>query len=121
MATCKECLHHDVCKKFNEVRTKVINESNRGAENLCEVFVDRSRFIEMPCKEGEKVWVIRNHRGIHHPREGIVSNIYVTDRGIGVGVKNIGRGIFGIKVFLTREEAEAALAERRGNEQKTDY
>ena len=43
MATCKDCLHGDVC-------FTVLNSM------LCQHFKDRSRFVELPCKVGDRVY-----------------------------------------------------------------
>lgn len=45
MATCKDCIHYDVCG-FNEY--KDFNE-------ICSFFKDKSRIVELPCKVGDKV------------------------------------------------------------------
>ena len=49
MATCKECLHADICKKFVfflEPLGKDYNQEAEGVENRCGDFKDCSRFIE---------------------------------------------------------------------------
>jgi hypothetical protein len=125
MATCKDCLHYEACKRFNEIRTNVIDESKRGAENLCELYADKSRFVELPCKVGDTVWYLNP---VHEICEALVEsvefNLY-TNPQTWISVKYYSEwfGEHRLKsridmllnktVFLTREEAEAALAERR--------
>lgn len=49
MATCKECLHADICKKFAfflKPLGKDYNQEAEGVENICGDFKDCSRFIE---------------------------------------------------------------------------
>ena len=104
MATCKDCLHYEACKKFNEIRTNVINDSERGAENLCEVYADKSRFMEVPCKVGDTVYQIDAERVYEYK----VTNIVYETPVISFDKRAVGNG----SLFLTREEAEAALAER---------
>lgn len=122
MATCKDCLHYQACKKFNEIRTNVINESKRGAENLCKVYADKSRFVELPCAVNSRVAVIRSATSDNR-------NLYITDEMIDH------YRVFGDRIMMcfdshrlaipdyqwdnvfsdqnAHEEAEAALAERR--------
>ena len=67
--------------------------------------------IVLPCKIGDTVWAIRDFKGIKHPQEGIVSDMYFTkDMSLHIVVKYVARGEFGKTVFLTEEEAKAALA-----------
>lgn len=68
--------------------------------------------IILPCKIGDTVWAIRDFKGVKHPQEGIVSDMYFTkDMSLNIVVKYVARGEFGKTVFLTREEAEAKLRE----------
>ena len=43
MATCKDCLHYEVCKAIE-------NELDMIPPSQCSCFKDKSRFIELPCK-----------------------------------------------------------------------
>lgn len=43
MATCKDCLHYEVCKAIE-------NELDMIPPSQCGCFKDKSRFIELPCK-----------------------------------------------------------------------
>lgn len=54
MATCKDCLHHDLCKCVGTI--KMYPEKSDG----CSFFKERSRFVELPCKVGDTVWYIRD-------------------------------------------------------------
>ena len=73
--------------------------------------------IVPPCKVGDKIFYIVNMKG-HKAFNDFVSDDTITK--IGVTTKGIlcERGIdfadFGKTVFLTREEAEKALAQREG-------
>ena len=133
MATCKECVHAEVCTHFakmlfdafnvSEDDTQVLLEKCKGDASVCNDFADRSRFVELPCKVGDTVYVIediageekiiQDHvetMGIGYYADGI--NIYQFD-----GVKTDGYfEDFGKTVFLTREEAEQALKEREEND-----
>lgn len=69
--------------------------------------------IVPPCKVGDTVYYI--HEGGYRVYEGKVTNfIYVANKkSFGIHYDG-GYGIFGRYVFLYREEAEKALAERSG-------
>ena len=124
MATCAECVHVDVCR-FTDLPAPLSDSYIRESEYIekrCGNFKNRSRFVELPCKVGDTVYVIKSIAeeekiiqdhvetlGIGYYADGI--NIYQWD-----GVKTDGYfEDFGKTVFLTREEAERALKEREKN------
>ena len=49
MASCKDCMHEEVCNIFLDC----LNEYD--AEK-CVYFKDRNRFVELPCKVGDTVY-----------------------------------------------------------------
>lgn len=64
----------------------------------------------LPCKIGDTVYCIRNFRGQNHVKKGFVSEMfYRKDMELVIVVSNIGRGLYGEKVFNTLEEAEQYL------------
>ena len=66
--------------------------------------------IVPPCKVGDTVWAIRDYKGVKHPQQGVVSEMFFTrDMKLMIVVKMIARGHWGKTVFLTKEEAEQAL------------
>lgn len=72
--------------------------------------------VELPCKIGDTVWCIRNFHGHKNAQEGIVSEMLFTkEMKLQIVVKYVGRGIWGEKIFATREEAEAKLRKEREN------
>ena len=74
------------------------------------------RMRVLPCKIGDEVWGIRNYRGVKHPQRGRVNDMFFTkDMRLMIVVKHICYGIWGVNVFLTREEAEAALLKEKEN------
>lgn len=113
MASCKDCLHVDICK----------NRVIFGDMPICEHFKDRTRFVELPCKAGDTIYEI-----IERKRNGKWNKVVVERVVNGI---EIGRGGFmtvrsgttvivflsnlGKTVFLTKEEAEKALKERENN------
>lgn len=121
MTTCKECLHYEACKAFNRMRQNVIDASSSGAEKLCGRFADKSRFIELPCKVGDTAWVLVDQ--IKTPLEARVRSMLIGKDTIdfncavkGYYAVTVNSDDFGESFFLTKEEAEAALAERTKNE-----
>ena len=78
---------------------------------------EQGRLIELPCKIGDKVWIIRNYRGVKHAQQGTVYEMYFTkEMKLMITVKYIGRGEYGKTIFATKEAAEAKLAEMEGAE-----
>lgn len=47
MATCKDCLHIGICPNLN----------HDTVADKCPDFKDRSRFVELPCKVGDTMYV----------------------------------------------------------------
>ena len=106
MATCKGCLHNEACKAvldaagfFSDDIEEILNAIK------CPNFADKSRFEELPCKVGDTVYQIDAERVYEYK----VTNIVYETPTISFDKRAIGNG----SLFLTREEAEAALAERR--------
>lgn len=72
--------------------------------------------VILPCRIGDTVWTIRRFHSHLIPQKSTVSEMYFTrDMKLHITVKYIGRGIWGEKVFATREEAEAALRKEEEN------
>lgn len=84
--TCKDCVNYEVCFK-----TSADNREH------CEHFQDKSKFIELPCKIGDKVFIVGRH---HHETYINTGRFRISD------VEKIGK-----TVFITKEEAEQALKE----------
>ena len=88
-------------------------------EKIAERLIDDG-IIVSPCKAGNTVWMVRN---LQIERWKVVS-VEKTASNMKLGIKFIARGVrsapvlinashIGEIIYLTREEAEAALAERR--------
>ena len=97
MSKCENCIHEGMCRFLPSV-----------AKNIeCRFFKDKSRFVELPCKVGDKVYETDGVR-IY---ESIINEIDITHNkmilftdGVAFDETAIGKGI-----FLTKEEAEAKL------------
>lgn len=113
MAICKDCLHNPVC---DLLRSNGERDAASFQLSGCDHFKDRSRFVEVPCRVGDLVWVLRSYHGVKHPQQGRVSELILTPNlRLMISVKHIARGEWGKEVFATCEEAEKALVERRND------
>lgn len=54
--TCKDCIHLEICESGAAYDMPVY--SSVSMENKCECFKDKSKYIELPCKVGNMVYVI---------------------------------------------------------------
>ncbi len=106
--SCKDCLYYERCKKLGIFNVETLS--------ICEDFTDRSEWVHLPCTVGDKVWYIT---GIGNKliKPAIIEEIIIDSKGIkdlyvcgnGCNFEN-SFDIF----YLTREEAEKALDEKRG-------
>ena len=121
--TCKECIHYEACHDmyYEEHATRHFDPEKHNAEKECGYFKDRSRFVELPCKLGDPLFVptrnlVSEYKVVsfHVCGEGIWyrTNVIkgILTRLISDNVENIGK-----TVFLSREEAEQALKERENH------
>lgn len=113
--TCKDCIHYDVCLSrisfgmgYDEVTGKAIED----IDTRCHDFKDKSRFIELPCKVGDRV----------HTKYGNSFKVVSIDILNNTKVFRCGNDgtddymafhefEIGDYVFLTKEEAEVKLKE----------
>ena len=98
---------------------KPVGDAKSQREFIADYLLNHG-IIATPCKMGDTVWMVRN---LQIERWKVVS-IEKTASNMTLGIKFIARGVrstpisistsyIGEIYFLTREEAEAALAERR--------
>lgn len=117
--TCKDCVYYEACVNLMTDPKRIESMSYGNSEKwLC--FKDKSKFIELPCKVGNKVWFIKSAFSyVKRPISAMVCGIKtfsnkstftfmsLTDE------NNISRSFInqdiGKTVFLTEEEAEKAL------------
>jgi len=138
MATCKDCVHVEVCCSYLSTaynKYKLATPDFELLKNIecddCEHFKDRSRFVELPCRVGDKVYLDNLHIkyadviGIYIDAFGgvfdlrIYTNIQLAN-GFGYEYfisKDYTFEDIGKRIFLTKEEAEQALKlkERENN------
>ena len=89
-------------------------------ERIAAYLIEKGAFP--PCKIGDKVWIIRNYHSTPIPQMGYVSEILFvptdckkSDLKIHIVVKYVGRGEWGKNIFATKEDAEMAINNKKGN------
>lgn len=107
MATCndcKDCLHYKLCGVFGYV----------SSVKFCGFYTDRSRFVELPCKVGDTVYIALNGYGV---LKDTVKEFRITSRRIWIRPEKFGMDcLLENMAFFTREEAEKVLKERDSND-----
>lgn len=113
MTSCKDCLHYEACE--SQVPRTFWNSETFYYH--CKCFKDRDRFVELPCKIGDTVYVKMQFGG--YAEADVRDYSYFISCGFCVVVtstkfdkQNIPFSEFGRTIFLTREESERALKER---------
>lgn len=103
--TCKDCLHYERCYS---IYTRDMLDMTNGE---CVYFTDRSEWVHLPCKVGDKVWYITGI-GNNLIKPAIVKEIIIDGKGIkDLYVCDNGHNFersFDI-FYLTYKEAEKAL------------
>ena len=128
MATCKECVHVEVCTNFANMILDASNVSEDDAQCLlkkctgdatvCNDFADRSRFVELPCLPGDKVFYFDTDERIYvQTVESLIYGLTKTGFVINSEVDFIS-DLLGERFFLSYEEAKMALKEREKDEGK---
>lgn len=133
MAKCENCIHEIVCECLIETGLP-FNDDKFPADKCCRSFKDKSFIVELPCKVGDKLYIVgtecladKDSRKCEEwtaenpglscedcplDKRLIVFERTVTKHMLGVilfeGNENF---IFGENVFLSREEAEKKLKE----------
>ena len=113
---CNKCIHEDVC--YSAIMYEDI-------ETICDDFKDKSKFIEMPCRLGEKMFFSFRGEICDATVVKIELNRYTcpsiwlywefTSTIMGTHTfKEKAKSAIGRELFFTREEAEQALKEMVG-------
>lgn len=120
--TCKDCIHNDVCEALE------MNGLAKVHPIQCGFYTDRSRYVELPCKVGDKVYWAE--KCCDDVEELTISAVEVSmtkgnDPYIWFQFTKDGHrefnyqfsdSSFGREAFLAKEEAEQALAKMKGGE-----
>lgn len=64
--------------------------------------------MQIPCAIGDRVWGLGKYNGTYRPKLGIVAQMYFDseDMNLVISVRGLCRGIWGERIFSSREEAE---------------
>lgn len=140
--TCKDCFLYGHCRYDvhickNEKGEYIQFPESNDVGKVCEGFKDKSRIVELPCKPGDKVYLIGFYPwesecgkcehfmqgGFGYPCECLKTEdgrkapecrtIQEYEFDLCDILNTVGWGDFGKTVFLSREEAEEALRKER--------
>lgn len=104
---CENCVHYDVCIKNGDARPEIKN---------CSCFKDKSLFVELPCRVGDKLFRIFTYKMKIHDytiTEFLFNGNEILIYGEG-GYRECAICVdkeIGKTVFLTKEQAERKLKE----------
>lgn len=121
--TCKACIHYEACNKVN-TKLGLPTTDSLGFEKYCGCFADKSRYIELPCKVGDTVYVTVHpytFLPLKKVVEGEVVSIHKHEFGLFIrvlfdtkkinGCADYEKWTWGERLFFTNEDAERALKE----------
>lgn len=107
MASCKECFHKFVCTILE----------NKGYQQDCKHFADRSRFVELPCRPDDSLFVIVPDKNGNPSIEEYTVYAVIKKRDRTILETRIGRFTWGKEpCWLSYTEAEQALKERENSD-----
>ncbi len=106
--TCKDCLHYEACDRLADAKLGYYIMQIRTG--VCKCFSDKSKLVQLPCKDGDRVFsvvVICGETTIVADR---VSGFIIVGDTVDV-ITNFysDGGTWGYNIFPTQEEAEKAL------------
>lgn len=113
---CKNCIHDEICPVWDDYNDEPCKDGYRGFCNNYDKFKDKSQYVELPCRIGDKAYkVIRSEHFGNHIQE-------MTVRKFGMFAHTNFEMIFGMEnnwdVFFDKSKAEAKLKELNENEYK---
>ena len=125
MLKCKDCLHHEVCRKWYVLTGHSAKEADEISEleyeyegNFCTYSKGKSLIAELPCRVGDTVYILigkSKQFGRPYIKEEKVTEVSTAGR-IWTDSCYYDVDDFDRAVFLTREDAERALKECEKNE-----
>ena len=124
MIKCENCIHYDLCVELmahaKHQEKDFVKECLSEGNGCTDHFKDEALFVELPCKVGDKLFVLsqmRDKRILPFINEYLCTSISIKKRSITVYhemdgyIKIFKQTDFGKTVFLTKEEAERKLKE----------
>ncbi len=123
--TCKDCVHYCLCEPNSGAYGSKLYKSK--AEVKCSKFKDKSKIIELPCRVGDKIYIVPSETNyklnilqrmpqlnkVFAPTVYGITTYDNKEYGIiaaGGAVETTSQ-LFGETWFLTKEEAEQRLKE----------
>lgn len=115
--TCKDCMHYKLCE------IQAFNGFNKNFEpekdwKHCGCFKDKSKYIELPCKVGDRVYVIC-YKGNVQPyirTETVLHMNYMQGKSLTLWQIHTEYAVYNAKdVIYTKSEAEQKLKEMKEN------
>jgi len=131
--TCNDCVHVEVCETFSILSESFEIASPERIASDCEHFKDHSRFVELPCRVGDKVYFNNVHLryarviAIYIDASGGMFDLDITTNiATATGYEHFINKDYtfediGRRLFLTREEAEQALSKRTQKKENEFY
>ena len=121
--TCKDCLHYEACKgTYDILDTTCSGEFDyEKFARSCKNFATRSEWVHLPCKVGDTLYEITSRNTISEYEVTAIRielfNVFIdwklTQGFVDKYISDMPVGEIGKTVFLTREEAEKALEEKK--------
>lgn len=103
---CDCCIHNSVCALVGAI----------PEYSDCQEFIDINCFIKLPCKIGEKIFaIVEKKKANKDETYRYIQSYYLTYSNIERVIKN-----FGKTIFLTKDDAEVALAKINCDSQSDD-
>lgn len=111
---CKNCIHDEICPVWDDYNDEPCQDGYRGFCHNYDKFKDKSQYVELPCKVGDKAYkVIRSEHFGNHIQE-------MTVRKFGMFAHTNFEMIFGMEnnwdVFFDKSKAEEKLKELNKDE-----
>lgn len=115
--TCKDCIHYELCN------VQAFNGFNKNFEpekdwKRCGVFKDKSKYIELPCEVGDKVYVICYKRNAqpYIRIETVLHMNYLQGKSLALWQIHTEYAAYNAKdVIYSKSEAEQELKEHLGD------
>lgn len=113
--SCEDCIHYNVCTELCTGIDMCLLMKDEYADRLCSNFKDKSKFIELPCKVGDKLYMPL--KSLFNILCYNVLEISINEHGVyiiaslngGCYPENFDISAIGKTIFLTEEEAKQAI------------
>ena len=113
--TCKDCLHYEVCESYSKRESL----ATLYCAEECLGFTDKSEWVHLLVRVGDQVFVMYGyeiqHTSVYSMKIESEDDhfVFIIKCMVSQGGARFEKFIFGKTVFLTHEEADKALKNRR--------